>query len=119
MNLQAKLFVKYDITGNQYNILRILRGQHPNPATVNLLKDRMVDKMSDASRLVERLRVKGYVKRDLCLVDRRRVDVSITHKGLDMLAEIDKLNDQYDAFFQNLTLEESKAINELLDKMRG
>lgn len=119
MNLQAKLFVKYDITGNQYNILRILRGQYPNPATVNLLKERMVDKMSDASRLVERLRVKGYVKRDLCPVDRRRVDVSITQKGLEMLAEIDKLNDQYDAFFQNITPEESKAINELLDKMRG
>lgn len=119
MNLQAKLFVKYDITGNQYNILRILRGQHPNPVTVNLLKERMVDKMSDASRLVERLRVKGYVKRDLCPKDRRRVDVSITQKGLDILAEIDKLNDQYDSFFKNLNDDESKAINELLDKMRG
>ncbi len=119
MNKQAELFAEYDITGNQYNILRILRGQYPNPATVNLLKDRMVDKMSDASRLVERLRVKGYVKRDLCPVDRRRVDVLITQKGLDMLSEIDKLNDQYDAFFQSLTPEESKVINELLDKMRG
>lgn len=119
MNLQAKLFVKYDITGNQYNILRILRGQYPNPANVNLLKERMVDKMSDASRLVERLRVKKYVERVSCPVDRRRVNVSITQKGLDLLAEIDKLNSQYDSFFQNLSTEESKVINELLDKMRG
>jgi len=119
MNLQAKLFVKYDITGNQYNILRILRGQYPNPANVNLLKERMVDKMSDASRLVERLRVKKYVQRELCPNDRRRVNVSITQKGLDVLAEIDKLNDQYDALFKNLSIEESKVINDLLDKMRG
>lgn len=119
MNLQAKLFVKYDITGNQYNILRILRGQYPNPANVNLLKERMVDKMSDASRLVERLRVKKYVQRELCPNDRRRVNVSITQKGLHALAEIDKLNDQYDAFFKSLSLDESKVINDLLEKMRG
>ena len=119
MNLQAKLFVKYDITGNQYNILRILRGQYPNPANVNLLKERMVDKMSDASRLVERLRVKKYVQRESCPNDRRRVNVSITQKGLDVLAEIDKLNDRYDAFFKNLSIEESKVINDLLDTMRG
>lgn len=119
MNLQAKLFIKYDITGNQYNILRILRGQYPNPANVNLLKERMVDKMSDASRLVERLRVKKYVERVSCPVDRRRVNVSITQKGLDLLAEIDKLNEQYDDFFRNLSPDESKVINELLDKMRG
>ncbi|KAF0148910.1 MAG: transcriptional regulator [Ignavibacteria bacterium] len=119
LKLQTKLFDKYDITGNQYNILRILRGQYPNPATVNLLKERMVDKMSDSSRLVERLRLKGYVKRELCSKDRRRVDVSITQKGLEILAEMDKLNGKYDSFFQNLSEDESKAINELLDKMRG
>lgn len=119
MNLQSELFEKYDITGNQYNILRILRGQFPNPATVNLLKERMVDKMSDASRLVERLRVKGYVKRELCPNDRRRVDVSITQKGMDILAEIDKLNEKYDSFFQKLSEDEAKILNELLDKMRG
>src|SRR3989339_1932793 len=80
MNLQAKLFIKYDITGNQFNILRILRGQYPNPATVNLLKERMLDKMSDASRLVERLRIKGFIKRDLKPNDRRCVDVIISEK---------------------------------------
>ncbi len=119
MNLQAKLFDKYNITGNQYNILRILRGQYPKPVTVNLLKERMVDKMSDASRLVERLRVKNYVKREICSNDRRRVDVSITQKGLELLGEMDKLNETYDSFFQNLTEDESNKINKLLDKMRG
>ena len=81
VNLYSSLFSKHDITSNQYNILRILRGQYPNPVTINLLKERMLDKMSDASRLVERLRRKGFVKRDLSSKDRRCVDVFITEKG--------------------------------------
>ncbi|MBI5807261.1 MAG: MarR family transcriptional regulator [Ignavibacteriales bacterium] len=119
LNLQTQLFKKFKITSNQYNILRILRGQHPNPATINLLKDRMIDKMSDASRLVERLRKKGLVKRELCKNDRRRVDVVITDKGLKLLSDIDKLNDEYDSFFKNLSVTESKTLNDLLDKLRG
>lgn len=119
LNLQTQLFKKFKITSNQYNILRILRGQYPNPATINLLKDRMIDKMSDASRLVERLRKKGLVKRELCENDRRRVDVIITDKGLKLLSDIDKLNDEYDSFFKNLSLTESKTLNDLLDKLRG
>lgn len=119
LNLQTNLFKKYKITGNQYNILRILRGQYPNPATINLLRERMIDKMSDASRLVERLRQKGLVKRQICKEDRRRVDVLITEKGLNLLKEIDKLNNQYDSFFNNITEKEAEIINNLLDKMRG
>lgn len=119
LNLQTQLFKKFKITSNQYNILRILRGQHPNPATINLLKDRMIDKMSDVSRLVERLRKKGLVKRELCKNDRRRVDVVITDKGLKLLSDIDKLNDEYDSFFKNLSVTESKTLNDLLDKLRG
>lgn len=119
MNNQNNLFKKFHLTGNQYNILRILRGQFPNPATVNLLKERMVDKMSDASRLVERLRVKGLVKRNLCPNDRRSVDVLITEKGLELLSEIDKLNAEYDSFFKNLDEAETAKLNNLLDKMRG
>ncbi|MEW6702091.1 MAG: MarR family transcriptional regulator [Bacteroidota bacterium] len=119
MNLQTQLFAKYDVTSNQFNILRILRGQYPNCATVNLLKERMLDKMSDASRLVERLRVKGLVKRELSLHDRRRVDVIITEKGLKLLSRIDKLNEQFDALFKNLSNPEAKKLNDLLDKLRG
>ncbi|TSA26476.1 MAG: MarR family transcriptional regulator [Ignavibacteriales bacterium] len=118
VNLYSNLFSKHDITSNQYNILRILRGQYPNPATVNLLKERMLDKMSDVSRLVERLRTKGFVKRDLCSKDRRCVDVVITDNGLHLLKEIDKLNDKHDSFLKNLSESEAKKLNNLLDKLR-
>jgi len=118
VNLYSDLFSKYDITSNQYNILRILRGQYPNPATVNLLKERMLDKMSDASRLVERLRIKGFIKRDRKLNDRRCVDVVITEKGLHLLKEIDKLNDKHDSFLKKLSESEAKKLNNLLDKLR-
>ena len=117
--LQSQLFIVYHITSNQYNILRILRGQHPKPASINLLRERMLDKMPDASRLVERLRVKGLVKRDLSSHDRRSVDVIISEKGLKLLSEIDKLNKKSDAIFKNLSSGEAKIINDLLDKLRG
>lgn len=118
-NLQSQLFTDFHLTSNQYNILRILRGQYPKPATINLLKERMLDKMSDASRLVERLRVKGFVKRELSSDDRRRVDVIISEKGLKLLSEIDKLDEKSDAIFKNLSPKEAEIINGLLDKLRG
>ncbi len=119
MARQSELFSKYDITGNQFNILRILRGQHPNPASVNLLKERMLDKMSDTSRLVERLRLKGLVKREHSKEDRRRVDVMITEKGMKLLKEMDKLDYLYDSFFSNVSEKEAEQISSLLDKLRG
>lgn len=119
MRIHSRLFEKFELTPQQYNILRILRGQHPNPACINLLKDRMLDKMSDASRLVERLRNKGLVKRAISSSDRRRVDVLITDKGLKLLSEMDKLNNEFDNYLSGLTEAESKKINNLLDKLRG
>jgi DNA-binding MarR family transcriptional regulator len=119
MSLQSELFDGFGITANQFNILRILRGHYPKPASVILLKERMLDKMCDASRLVERLRLKGFVRRELSPDDRRRVDVIITEEGLNLLSEIDKYNSKYDSIFQNLSCEEAKLLNELLDKMRG
>lgn len=116
---QAKIFWKHGITGNQFNILRILRGQYPNAATVSLLRDRMLDKMSDASRLVERLRIKGFAKREPSHDDRRRVDVLITEKGLKLLAELDKLNNSHDELLKKLFPSEAKKLNSLLDKLRG
>jgi len=112
-------FKKYGITGQQFNVLRILRGQHPNPATIKLLKERMLDKMSDASRIVEKLRVKGLVDRHICPNDRRNCDVLINDKGLALLAEIDKDDKKLDDFFSNLSNEEIRQLNELLDKLRG
>lgn len=119
MNHQSKYFKKFGITGPQYNILRILRGQHPSPASVNLLKDRMLDKMSDASRLVERLKQKGLVEREICPEDRRRVEVIINEKGLTLLKEMDKIEDSYNKLFKGLTADEAKILNQLLDKLRG
>jgi len=89
-NINAQFLKQFGLTPQQYNILRILRGQYPNPCTVNLLIDRMLDKMSNASRLVEKLRQKNYVERAESSIDRRKVDVIITQKGLELLSKIDK-----------------------------
>ena len=114
-----KLLKPYDLTIQQFNILRILRGQYPNPATVKLLKERMLDKMSDASRLVEKLSSKGLVDRKVSDKSRRNVDVLITQKGLDLLAEIDKKNSEFDQLIENLDTRETEQLNNLLDKLRG
>jgi DNA-binding MarR family transcriptional regulator len=119
--LQAKfapLMKKFGLTVQQFNILRILRGQHPNPATINLLKERMLDKMSDASRLVDRLLEKGYLSRKICGIDRRRVDILITKEGLDLLEKIDVEEEKFYSGLNNLTPEETIMLNKLLDKFR-
>ena len=109
----------YGISTQQFNILRILRGQHPKPATVNLLIDRMLDKNSNASRLVEKLRLKKLVERATCPEDRRAVNVIITQKGLDLLTELDKSEEEYITALHTITEEEAAQINLLLDKLRG
>ncbi|MDF2437972.1 MAG: MarR family transcriptional regulator [Bacteroidota bacterium] len=109
----------YGISSQQFNLLRILRGQHPKPATVNLLIDRMLDKNSNASRLVEKLRLKKLVERATCPEDRRAVNVIITQKGLDLLTEIDENEAAFLKELKNLSQKEAEQINELLDKLRG
>jgi DNA-binding MarR family transcriptional regulator len=99
--------------------LRILRGQYPKPATVNLLIDRMLDKSSNASRIVDRLLVKNLVTRRICKKDRRSVDVVITEKGLELLKMIDSLQPKWRKEFETLSGEEAKKLNNLLDKLRG
>jgi DNA-binding MarR family transcriptional regulator len=120
VDAQTKDFLKkFDITSQQFNILRILRGQQPNPATINLLKERMLDKMCDASRMVDRLKSKSLVERQVCEKDRRAVDIIITKKGLDLLSKIDKEMADYEKVMQNLNATEIKQLNNLLDKLRG
>jgi DNA-binding MarR family transcriptional regulator len=119
VKMQSGILSKYNITINQFNILRILRGQHPQPVTVNLLRERMLDKMCDASRLVERLRLKGWLDRQASTEDRRRVDVNITEEGLKLLDEIDKENEKQDNLLKTLSLPEVDNLNQLLDKLRG
>lgn len=112
------LFKQYDITRQQYNVLRILRGQHPGHASVNLIRERMLDKMSDASRIVERLRLKGMVDRKNAEKDKRAVEVTITESGLQMLREMEKPVEEFDSLLHNLSEDETRQLNSLLDKIR-
>ena len=115
----AKILKKFGVTTAQFNILRILRGQHPNSAPISLLKERMLDKMSDSSILVERLKLKGLLTRKMCKDDRRRVNVLITRKGLGLLSKMDEHDKEAESFFSNISKLEAKELNSLLDKTRG
>jgi MarR family multiple gene transcriptional regulator MgrA len=112
-----QFFKKFDITMQQFNILRILRGQHPQTANINTLKERMLDKMSDVSRLVERLRKAELVERKNCESDRRAVDVKITNKGLQLLKTIDDEMEILNKCVKALSEKEITQLNKLLDKM--
>src|SRR3981081_474032 len=110
-------FEKHNLTQQQFNILRILRGQYPKPATVNLIKERMIDKMSDASRIVDRLVQKGLVSRCTNTKDRRAVDIRISDTGLDILHKLDAEFKIKDYLQNNLSEEEAAKLSELLDKL--
>jgi MarR family multiple gene transcriptional regulator MgrA len=114
--VQQKLFKEYGITQQQYNALRILRGQYPKPATVGLIKERMIDRNSDASRIVERLRKAGFIERVICENDRRAVDVVITEKGLELLKKIDPVIYTIHEPLKMLNKDEIGDLNETLDK---
>ncbi|GIV59339.1 MarR family transcriptional regulator [Rhodocaloribacter litoris] len=109
----------HGLSPQQYNILRILRGQHPDPVTVQAIKERMLDRMSNVSRLVEKLRQKGLLVRRTCPHDRRAVDVVITQAGLDLLERIDREEAVWLEALHTLSPEEARRLNELLDKVRG
>jgi len=112
-------FKDKDITVQQYNVLRILRGHSPEPCNLKLIKARMLDRMSDASRIVDKLNAKGFLERKECANDRRNVDVFITEKGIDLLKSLDHIDDEYKTLFKNLNASEVRTLNELLDKARG
>ncbi|HMH24341.1 MAG TPA: MarR family transcriptional regulator [Puia sp.] len=118
MDRITRIFDEAGITSQQYNILRILRGAG-KPLSTLQIRQRMLDKMSDSSRIVDRLVLKGMVKKNISRADRRLVDVTITAKGLKLLEKIDTYNDQVDGIMMNLTVAEAKALNELLDKIRS
>lgn len=118
-NLLRLLLNKHNVTLQQYNILRILRGQHPNPATINILKERMLDKMSDASRIVERLVQKDLVIRCVSDKDRRAVDILISQNGLDILQKLDTEISLKAMLSNKISEEEASTLSGLLDKMRG
>jgi DNA-binding MarR family transcriptional regulator len=116
---QNRFFKRFGISSQQYNVLRILRGQLPNPASVGLIQERMLDKMSNASRLIEKLKQKKLIKRSECSKDRRQVDVLLTQEGLSLLNEIDGLNGEMHSICNTLDLNEKKTLNNLLDKLRN
>ena len=114
-----ELFASEDITPQQFNILRILRGSHPQPLSTLQIRERMLDKMSDTSRIVDRLITKGLVRKGTCKTDRRLVDVMISDKGKKMLERLDERQDELDNIIGNLTEKEAATLSELLDKIRG
>jgi DNA-binding MarR family transcriptional regulator len=116
---RIKRFVKTaDLTPQQYNILRILRGAG-QPLSTLQIREKMLDKMSDTSRMVERLVAKGLVQKSVSEKDKRLVDVTITNQGQEVLDKLDTRNNELDNILQNLTEDEAENLSCLLDKLRN
>lgn len=108
-----------DITLQQFNVLRILRGQHPKHVSNTIVKERMISSTPDISRLIERIVLKGLVTRKQNEIDRRSVDLNITAKGMKLLEELEEEMILGDILFKNITEEEALQLSKLLDKLRG
>ena len=113
------IFEAEDITPQQFNILRILRGSFPQPLSTLQIRERMIEKMSDTSRIVDRLISKGLVKKIICKKDRRLVDVIISDKGKKLLEKLDMRQDEMDRVLGNLSEKEAEQLSDLLDKLRN
>jgi len=118
-NINADRLKPHDITPEQYNVLRILRGSHPKALMLAEVTCRMIDKSSNATRLVEKLRLKGLVKREICEGNRRQVDIFITEKGLSILKKVDAEESEWVATLKNISKTEAQELNRILDKLRG
>jgi DNA-binding MarR family transcriptional regulator len=105
------------LTMQQYSVLRILKGSNPKPLNTNEIRDRMLDKMSDASRLVDRMVIKGLVEKRANETDKRLSDITLTKKGLKMVKDLEAINSDLDETISNLTLDEAQTLNYLLDKL--
>ncbi|MCB0403025.1 MAG: MarR family transcriptional regulator [Flavobacteriales bacterium] len=115
-----KTFKPYGLSPQQYNVLRILNGQHPGAITVNQIAERMLDKNSNASRLIDKLVLKELVDRRTCEKDRRQMDVIITPKGITMLDTIAKdINQLEKDVADNISKDQAKLVNQILDELRG
>ena len=120
LSSQMHLILKpFGISKEQFNVLRILRGQHPKPSSLGLITDRMVDKMSNATRLVDKLKQGRLVSREICPTNRRKVDIRITKKGLDLLDQIDPVVISRFEELQTVNDTELEVLNDILDRMRG
>ena len=117
-NQIAKIFKKYGLSSQQYNVLRILNGSHPNSLNLSQIKSRMLDKMSDTSRVVERLRLSGYLTRVPSKEDRRESIITISKKGLKLVEEMKIEEVSMDQISKGLTATEAAQLCKLLDKFR-
>lgn len=115
----TRLFKKHGITHQQYNVLRILRGQYPNAASVGNVLSRMLDKSSNITRLVDKLADKKLVNRCENPDNRRMQELRITEKGLELLLVIDPQLEEVQKILQTVTESEAQILNDLLDKLRG
>jgi DNA-binding MarR family transcriptional regulator len=109
---------QFDLSLPQHNVLSILKGQYPNPCTLGLIQERMLEKESNATRLVDKLLEKGLVDRCQCPDNRRKVDIVITTAGLDLLAKTGKITDDIPHRYQSRTPAEATLLGNLLDKLR-
>lgn len=115
----SELLKSYDLSSEQFNVLRILRGQKGVPASLNCVQERMICKMSNTTRLVDKLIAKDMVRRSVCEKNRRKVDIVITKKGMDILKELDgPTKDLNHSIIDKLSNQEAEKLNELLDKIR-
>ena len=115
-----ELFKKHDLSPEQFNVLRILRGQKGAPANMCVIQERMIAKTSNTTRLVDKLLLKGLVTRQVCPDNRRKMEVLITAKGLELLSGLDPEIDAHEQkFAANLTGAELEQLNALLEKYRS
>lgn len=118
-NYNTKFFRSYKISPQQFNVLRILRGSYPKAMSLNIITERMIDKMSNATRLVDKLLIKGFVSKKTNEKNRRQVDILITQMGLDLLLQIDQEMDFIFKKFDSITEQDAEQINILLDKLNS
>ena len=113
----GKILSEEGVTQQQYNILRILRGS-ATPLSTLKIRERMLDKMSDTSRIVDRLIAKELVLKNTCEKDKRLVDITLSPKGLDLVDQLDQFNDRIDALLKGINATEAATLNQILDKIR-
>jgi DNA-binding MarR family transcriptional regulator len=118
-NMNAGYLKKFGITPEQFNVLRILRGSFPKPMMLAEITERMIDKSSNCTRLVEKLKQKGLVNRITCEANRRQVDISITDKGQQLLKKIDAAQPAWMETMGKISKTEAKELNRILDKLRS
>lgn len=116
--INSRLLKPYGLSSQQLNVMRILRGQAGKPASIKLIQERMLDKMSNASRLVDKLMEKNLVRRSQSEEDRRQVNVLLSNDGFNLLTKIDKVLEKYDEQFNHLKVDEAQQLNDLLDRLR-